>query len=412
MRILIIGFLVLAVLPAIAQNYLPATMELKDHSVKSGSVKYKNFGSTLQEVHLRMADGKQSVFHPADLLRLDITRTDQHVDRFVSRVVWTNVSPDKSSQLDDNHVPKMKKDTLLLQVMIQGSMSLYEWRDLNGKTHFFAERDSVEELIYKRFVQFKNDQKFILENKQFLQQINRLFGDCPEVRAGLATLTYFVKDFVKVFEQAESCGLTVSSYKYQTEHYKPMMGIVLGAAATHFAFQVSDADFNKQFPYDGFKYSPLAGLNLEFYIRRTNLHGTIVNELSYRSFQTESVYYDYTLLSWKSYLKMTHLRDCVMGRYYVFRKKQQRAFFVEGGGVVGCIISNKSHLLKEYYISNTDAPYLNDPNNFDLGFTAGMGIRLNRLTLEGRYERTTRTMKTYPATSFQILTLTAGYRLF
>jgi hypothetical protein len=393
-----------------AQIYLPATLVLRNGETVKGDLLYQNW-SGIQKLRVQLPDKKEATFLPYDVQHFEITRYDQVKEEYISRIVRVNKSTDELLTLEDTHIPLMKTDTVLLRVVVRGTVSLYEFKDLKGRDHFFIGRDTIEELIYKRFM--KSGQ--VLENKQYLEQVLRYFTGCAPVLNQLPYLGYEETGFRKVFIQADSCGLIKIDHVVMPERYRMEWHLSGGITSTHLSFSDNPLFVGgfSAYNYREVGVRPMIGLTLMWYIHSSSRHLAILNEIGYRSFHLQGTFFYPPAQTSKGDIQKGLIKDCVLLRYFIFNRNPERAFFLEGGLYYGRFIwekSNKTVTLFQYVDS---MPMETADNKMDLGAALGLGYKWKRIALEGRFEfgNTGSHTPSLPRTHNNVLLLKANYRL-
>jgi hypothetical protein len=403
-----------------SQTYAPAALTLANGAVLKGEVQYR-WPFVFKKVIIRQADGKEVQFDPIQVKTLEITRPDKQQERFVSRIVRVNVSSDNLSSLEEKIAPVMQHDTVLIRTVVQGLTNLYDFKDQHGKLHFFIERDSVEELIYKRFLRTGGGLGNVMENKQFLEQIDRYFKNCPAILRELPYLRYTQADFLKVFKLAASCNLTRNDYFLKKEGNTVDFQISAGISHTYLRFR-DNAYLSTNYRAYNYKeqgIQPSFGLLLEWYLKSTNKQMSLVNELGYWAYDLKGRYdHYYPDFVYTNEIKKGVVRDGIMFRYHFFNNHPENAFFLEAGVSAGLIVWDKSTTENNFNNVVTKSSLTTVDNKFEFGGIAGLGYKWNRVAVEWRVEFCQNTLQnneyglSLPLIYSTALFMKVNYRLF
>jgi hypothetical protein len=95
-----------------------------------------------------------------------------NVMKFERATLEVDMSDFDLKYMGKNREPEWKERTLFLKVLIEGSATLYEYRDVNFKRYFVKINNSpIQQLIYKKYFQDPPNYIKIAENKDFQKQL-------------------------------------------------------------------------------------------------------------------------------------------------------------------------------------------------------------------------------------------------
>ncbi|MEI6411745.1 MAG: hypothetical protein WCR52_20305, partial [Bacteroidota bacterium] len=282
--------------------------------------------------------------------------------------------------------PSMKADTLIMQVLLQADFTLYGYVEDKVK-HLFIEKDSIRELIYKRF--FVNDQitNRISENNRFRQQLLIFTRDCPDLQHRIQKMTCNEHDVQKLLTDYCVCKNIKVAYSNRPERIKPYSYIIAGAAQTRPHITTTT---DKEFTRVNLKtsFTPVFGAGFAFTFPHTRGGIWFANDVSWWSMQTSGAFkvisIDKIVLSdVEMNMKASGIRWQSTLRWYVWGKI---GLFVEAGFQYGHVLSiSGSQTQKKYRLGTYNIDKA--PNN-NLGMCMGFGLRQKRFSLIGRYDYT------------------------
>lgn len=203
-------------------------------------------------------------------------------ENFYNRVVDLDKKSIQTNKLQSNSAKLIERDTVLLKLLVDGNVRLYQYMDENGKEHFLYEKDGVAlELNYIRYYMpattnpeegAAKDQvasTTIREFKEYKQQLANLTRDCSALQLKSASLTE--KSLIKFFSKYNSCSKNLT-YVYKNK-VKTSVSAMLGLANSHFKYAGNDEYNNSLFVTNlttagTYRYKPvndlLFGINMKF----------------------------------------------------------------------------------------------------------------------------------------------------
>ncbi len=356
-----------------------------------GFIDYRNWERNPNSIFFKekLSDSKIQ-YSPIDIKEFGV------IDEiYESAIVETEMSSDKTEDLEFNKELVVTIDTTFLQTMMRGSKSLYYYNNKLGKSQFYVKNgSSFELLVYKKFLQKENGVSVIYENRNFLGQLAVYLQDCPTIQSKLRSSVYRRGSMEKLFDYYHNCSKSEIQFQRKTPKATIEFGVLAGLSSTSINFS-GEASF----PYMlHTNYQPStnfsAGLFLDLIFPRNHEKWSLCNELLLSSYKVSGRHTDYvnenkfTINSTTialDYLKMNNLLR--------FKYPVGSMFVYLNGGISNGIVVNKTNYRKEettFYTSITvnEVKALEEIRNYELGFILGLGSKYKRYSFEIRHERT------------------------
>ncbi len=105
-----------------------------------------------------------------------------------------------SLSLDKN--PVFKKETLLLQLLVEGNANLYVYKDKSLTRYFIDVNDNIEQLVYKKYMQ---NQSQIAKNNLYKQQLSQKLICQSLDNTDFENLTYSKSDMIRITKKYNTC---------------------------------------------------------------------------------------------------------------------------------------------------------------------------------------------------------------
>ena len=400
MKTLILSTVLLAFLSPLslhAQNYRPGTITLTTGETRTGDIWYNFSNNSPAAIRFRDANGTTSTFTPLTARALSLTRKDGQPEQYVGRIVWVNRSATGLTELETDPLPRMVRDTLFLQVLLESQLSLYSLNQNNHQQFLVEKDDSIHTLIYKQF--YRNDavRSAISENNMFRQQLMILTLDQPDLQKQILALPYKEKNIQALLQDYSQASNAKIAYKFQPERIKVRFHLIGGAHL--YDLQVTGLGV-QALSYRGVKFQPeigmVGGIGIELPIPKTNqkvyLATDIVLKGSRSTYETTVPETGKGSAIKNAEFDFTVLRINSMIRYRLFNREQANIYAAMGGGM-GRMLSNRSGREVVQYDSWTgegtpvQQAAFKDFRNWELGLVGGLGFNWRHWGLEARYER-------------------------
>ena len=314
-------------------------------------------------------------------------------------------SGDRESDLAETENLQYKTDTVFLQVLVDGSKSLYYLKDENSKTFFFIWQNEI--FVPLEIIKYleKGDGAYHIQTKEkFRGQLNFYLQDCPSIQKSILHVTYSKSGLIKLFDEYYKCTQKEILYQPELEKIKLEFGITGGISITKIEFigddffqPLIDSNFplSKNFAFEGY-------FNIIF--PRSQDRWLLRNELLFTSYKVNGFNLDskdpniytntYTSIGY-SYIKLNNLIR--------FRQQVKKSFlFVDGGITNGITVSETNWLRAEAHVFSVnnimEKEALTNSRKWEREYIIGLGTELKKFSFEFRYEKTDG-MSTYPLLS-------------
>jgi len=206
-----------------------------------------------------------------------------------------------SSSLSLEKNPVFKKETLLLQLLVEGDADLYAYRDKNLMRYFLFIDNNIEQLVYKKYMQSKSQ---IAKNNLYKQQLSQKLK-CHSIQAKqFESLTYSKAELIGIFKDYNTCknsdyvynkkenkgsfqlsirpGVTLNNFKIQTDAYYADGEIVNFQGMTGFRL---GAEVEYVFPFNKNKWSIISEPTYNYISAETLDVSDNPSYLDYNSFE-------------------------------------------------------------------------------------------------------------------------------
>ncbi|MEM9929014.1 MAG: hypothetical protein AAF840_04310 [Bacteroidota bacterium] len=219
-------------LPILAQpNWQPATLKLTDGMDIRGELDDRHWSFHFDDLRYRVG-AKQEV------RRYPLTKVNKFAingRRYEVHEVTINSSPREPRQLVSQEDRQEDKLTAALLVLVEGSISLYEYADARGNAHFFIRRIGypLEYLDYGRYkVASYNGSTTYTEVSPFRTTLVGALSNCERIRQDILKAKYRREALLDIFERYYNCGQERSGYWLPREagvwQFGPDLGMVKG----------------------------------------------------------------------------------------------------------------------------------------------------------------------------------------
>ncbi|AWV97180.1 hypothetical protein [Arcticibacterium luteifluviistationis] len=291
-----------------------------------------------------------------------------------------------------------KTETLLLQVLIDGPNTLYQYSDENFERFFFRSKIGVvSQLVYKRYRK-RNEKKWeydyeIGENNRYKQQLTNDFL-CENLdKYILDKLKYTKESLVNYFVKNSQClEQDFTNYAKKSHltkvNFKLRPGLIRNSTSIYNSYS-----FEEKYPKKNSQAYRI-GIEAEFLLPFNKNKWAIIAEPTFHYFKSDT---ESLGISYKSI-------EIPLGfRYYIFLKENSKLFF----NANYVLDFEKNSVLKIKTGRNID---ISSMPNYALG--AGYSF-LKKYSLEVRYgfKRDILTEYIYWASEYKTLSIILGYQL-
>lgn len=368
-------------------NFLEGTITRNDNSVEKGFIDYKQWGNNPKEISFKNAlNASPKTVTLKDIKSFAITS----INEFYKRAV-VNINNEPVSELTmkeyastrEAHIQfTLTKDTMFLLTMLEGEINLY-WMKDKRKEHFFVQKgnDSIQELIYRKYLIDKGGIKKSQEIFQYIIQIKNLTEDCANQKVDTKDYGYNSKQISNKILSYNNCkggNKYAIKDKININSFFAFGGIIQPMTT----YTSPDVTINNQLGSIGLNM----GIAYELgYARNRNKMGMSF-ELTYQTFKSNFTRaYNTGLYTYvDNYnLNMQYVNFNTLIRYTLSASKIQP--YLKGGVGFGLPIkANNTAVLTSTIFSK---PYERETDNesLELNFILAFGLKINKFYLESRY---------------------------
>jgi hypothetical protein len=375
-------------------------VDIQNDTIK-GTIDYRNWDKSPKAIVFKnSADSKVNIRTPKNIQSFGVAG-----ERYVAGIVTVDKSGDRESDLTETENLKYKTDTAFLQVLVDGSKSLYYLKDENSKTFFFIWQNGI--FVPLEIIKFleKGDGAYYIQTKEkFKGQLIFYLQDCPSIQKSISNVIYSKNGLIKLFNEYYKCTQKEMLYQPELEKIKLESGITGGISITKIEFigddfflPLIDSDYplSKNFAIGGF---------CNIILPRTQDRLIIRNELLFTTYKVKGFNLDsndpniytntYTSIGY-SYIKLNNLIR--------FRQRVKNLYlFVNGGISNGVSVSETNRLRAEAHVFSVNSilekEALINSKKWERGYIIGSGAEFKKLSFEVRYEKSDG-MSTYPLLS-------------
>lgn len=324
-----------------------------------------------------------------------------------SKYVRQRVNIDRSSDipgmLSMDRRPDFKEEELFLKVLVEGKANLYSYEDQRVLKFFYsADTLNVEQLVYKRYV---NTERQIFKNNTYIQQLwNNL--KCPSIALReVEQVNYKAKDLWNFFTKYNTC------HGFQSEGLieKPKGDLFNITVRTGLNSTTAFAEYNSEGAWVradfGQRSSLRIGVEVEVILPFNNNKWSLFAEPTYQ-------YYKATTETTSSSNRPREVNidyrsiEVPVGLRHYFFLNSSTSIFVNGGAVFD--------FPGDSNITSLFSTEVNWPLKSSVSFVLGAGIKINNLSLEGRYLTGREFLDTtfYVNSNYKTISIILGYTIF
>jgi len=370
------------------KNYLPGYLISSNGDTMTGYIDYRNWERNPGIVFFKKSlnEDKQG-YSPVDIKEFGVLD-----EMYISAVVETELSSDKTNDLNYDAELNIVKETGFLQALVKGDKSLYLLRSQLGKEQYYIGQDSSYDLlVYKKYLKDQDEKSVIVENKKYIGQLTLYLKDCPTIRQKLTNTKYQQNSLESIFLFYYECTKRGFDFHKKTEKVILEFGVLAGASYSTLKFRSADFDYLVNADYQP-SYNFSGGVFLEVILSRNNRKWSICNELIFTSFKFTGEYEDYVhenrYTVYSSTLGYAYLKLNNLLRY---KFPVGKMFLYANAGLSnGFAIIEKNELIVKSKLFEQERieekKTLNDSRRYEVGFLGGIGGNYKRFSCELRYE--------------------------
>lgn len=315
---------------------------------------------------------------------------------YTSAIVEKEESSENLANLEYDADLNIRIDTVFLQLLVQGKLSLYYHQDeIDLKNYYMRTANDQWTLLgHKKYYQLKEGKTILAENRQYLGQLRNQMQDCSTMIGSLNETTYTQKSLTDLFLQYLECVGADIGYYHKPAKIRLQAGIFAGITATSFQFKGGAGSSLSSLELIDFPISTglSGGAYLEIVFPRNREKLSLVNELYYNAFQTtgtvvESESVD-RFLTTTAEVEYTYLKLAHLVRYKLLVGNS--SVYITGGIANGFAISSDSYHLRERVTGPLTTLIENRPiadfRTYEQSAIVGVGLMVGPAIIDLRYE--------------------------
>ena len=293
--------------------------------------------------------------------------------------------PRETSNLEPTPGRRIVFDTVLLHLVVRGTVNLYEYKDETDKQHFFVRKktEPIQELDY---VRFKKDVKFV-EMRFYVETLRSMLADCDKVKT--TDVRYDEKSFAKAINEYNSCFST-SNYTAENVGTKVRIGVFAGSGPTTVHFKGNDRKASQDANAPDSKFSNttsiFGGLSVEMMSKSAVSRMIPAFNIMYQKTGTSTAS-NQNLVSKIDLTSKFSFLHTGFGVKLLLNQRHNIKFYLKGNGNLAFLVNHQT----SYISTNLYTHEVSKPAVFaipkKLGFSAGggAGVSFGRLDAEINY---------------------------
>lgn len=287
--------------------------------------------------------------------------------RFHGRIDRSSTDIDKLSEIK---APEWSTEQLFLKVLVEGKASLYYYAESHIDRFFYSVGDSIEQLVFKDYLNSKTNIFSYGTNSQFRQQLFT-HVNCGVTEAVCQKLHYNIKELTRYFSNYNKCtGDAAVIFQDPDKRKLFRLKLIGGLDYTSISINSAISDFQDT-DFDS-EINPTAGVQFEFIFPFNKDKWSVIAESTWHTFKSEG-----TSNSGNTTINYGSIDLAIGLRHYFFVGSESR-FFVNG-------IWNSPltyDLNSEIVLPNK---YLFDEIRNHNNFAIGGGLSYKKVACEVRY---------------------------
>ena len=223
------------------------------------------------EVIEAKVEGSIKQFTPDDILAFEIPEKV----KYHSRKLRYSTNPYKVNDFIEDDTLRWKEAQVFVESLIEGSTNLYQFIDSTNKIHYVIEKDNVHEVLL--LFQYKSEGEIRTVN-EFQNQLRRFFNECPRVADKAKYAKYTKKSLEKLTKSFLECMGESTEFEAKKRKAGVHLELRAGGWVANVKIDGEKTDASaKDNPFVG-------GLSLDIVLPRNHQVWSIINEISYRSY--------------------------------------------------------------------------------------------------------------------------------
>ena len=371
------------------ENYVPGKIITLEGDTINVLIDYRNWGKNPYDISWKTnLEDEIHKFTPLNILGFIVQD-----EMYISAIVERETSPVTLGDLKLDPELKMDVDTTFLQTIVQGSKSLYYYKDGDGKDQFYIGKDSTFDLlIYKKYYTLYKGTEYPAENKKYLGQLSLYMNDCPSIQPKLQKTKYSSQSLENLFLFYYDCVNSSSEFHKKTERLSVEIGALAGISLTSLTFHGTNTHYlvTTDFPVSA---NFTGGFYFDVILPRNQKKWSICNELIFTSYDVEGSYLyvrdaaEYRLTENEigyGYLKMNNM---LRYKYPIHNVH----LYMNAGLSTGIALYEINERRMETHIYSTvkieEGKAIDDTRRIEMGINIGVGAKYKRYSFEMRYEK-------------------------
>ncbi len=365
------------------QSFQAAYIVQANGDTVKGFIEYKHWDrSPLETSFKKSLEGAAIRYKPLQISAFSVAN-----ENYEGVIVDIDVSPHRLAELSYSPSPDLVKDTVFLQILVQGEKTLLHLKDRNAKNHFYIKEDGgYRPLIYKQYyVAGGQTGKAVAVNDGYRKILTNYLQDCSSIDNRIKNAKYDVAALTKLFTYYYECSNQQMKYDVERKEGRVELGVVAGATVSSLNFS-GDIDYLVNNDYD-VSINPTVGVFCDLKILRSN-NWSISNDIMYTSFNVKgegsggngvSEYATQASFNYH-YIKTHHLLQINLLKKHIV--------FLSVGLSTGFAIKRNYDIVL-HYEGGGPSKRTFASRNFETGYLGGLGFRLGKWNAEARYEFST-----------------------
>ncbi len=249
---------------------------------KEGFIKNIEWKNNPKSIEFRTdPKGKTTTYTLEDIAEFSVSefnfkKFEVNIDR--SSIITSKLSHDKN--------PVFKKETLLLQLLIEGDADLYTYKEKSLTRYFLLLNDNIEQLVYKKYIQNKSQ---VAKNNLFKQQLSQKLK-CNSLQAKqFENLTYSKADMTGIVKDYNTCKNP--DFVYNKKENKGSFQLSIRPGVTFNNFKILSDSYYADSEVVNFKSMPgfRIGAEVEYIFPINKNKWSLISEPTYNYISAETI---------------------------------------------------------------------------------------------------------------------------
>lgn len=389
------------------ENLQPGYIIQKTGDTLKGLIDYRNWENNPTSISFTVSAAKVPDIYSPNMISSFFVNNEV----YKSAVVKAEISSVQTNQLDFLTQIRTRTDTAFVLVLVSGIKNLYYYSDKTGKQNFYiGKAPDFELLIYKKYLKKSDRENIVIENKNFLGQVNLYLDNCESIKEKINNTTYSKKSLKTLFVTYYECIGAKINHQYEIEKLVVDFGAVAGVSLTNLILKSSGNDFESIANIDystSLKFS--GGLFMDVILARNQRKWSIYNELLISSYNVTGQSTDYFneeyYTIYNNNIGYTYLKMNNMLRFTYPILNKDIFVFINLGISNGIALTETNFTIKEakFYSDPiiTEERAIEETRKYEQGFLAGIGAKYSKFSFESRFE-TGNGMSTYTSLNSKV----------